>query len=367
MACKREISHGSGSPQSELSEDEFFFRGLKSVPPSGVKQDWQELLGPQMQQRIKEEESEIKVTPLLIPIKQETDDKVPVCNPIKHEPNDPSSESRTDREVEKAKLKEECGEVSRPKPQTVSHPFPAAGSRPECREKDETEPESQKNQGPADWLAPVEDDGALDECRRRRRLGFESVCRSLLAVRASDSESDDKEGEEDPSLAPADHQTHRRDPDGNIRSLRCSTGAENHQVELEAASPHHRNTKNFACQECGKTFVSRRDRDRHNRTHSGEKPFSCPHCCKSFSDWGNRCKHMLIHSGAKPHLCPECGRGFSERGNLRKHMDYIHSSIPKSQCKDCGKSFTGKRGLDRHIKSAVCSTMGPVIGNVGKK
>ncbi|KAJ8015576.1 hypothetical protein DPEC_G00027550 [Dallia pectoralis] len=262
---------------------------------------------------------------------------------MESEPHVPPSELYTDWEEEKPKLKDESGGVSNPEPQLFSHHSPA-GSRPDGKKEDETEPAEPNSSGPVNWLAPVEDDEGPDEApgKCRRRLAFEVARRSLSAM--LDSDSNDKKGNE----------VLQQVPGTNIHSLRFKARAEHHLVKLKAVSPHQRNPKHFACEMCGKVFISRRDRERHNRMHSGEKPFSCPHCHRSFSDRANMCKHMLIHSGVKPYICPDCGKGFSEKGNLRRHRGMIHGSIPKAHCKDCPKSYVEKSGLDRHIRSGAC-------------
>ncbi|KAM9511027.1 uncharacterized protein ACWYII_045680 [Salvelinus alpinus] len=385
MAWEMDSSHGPGSPQrvlpkTEHSKVELVSRGQESLPTSCVKQERTELFvtNPELQRptHIKEEEYETTVTSLLLLTKQESEDKeIPDSKPMKLELHDPASQTCTTREEEKAELKKSGGvfhpkNSGLPKLQAPSQPSAAAGSSPVSREEDETEPEVQEDQHPGDWLAPVEDDEALGESQRRR--GFESASRSLSSILGSDSELDDKEGEEDPTWAPADPQTLQDNPDADIPALREASplwhrkrtsssrgrgkrGREGGRGGVSSFPEPQKKPKNFSCQECGKAFISRRDRERHIRTHSGEKPFPCPRCDKRFNDSGNMRKHMLIHSGERPHLCPDCGRGFSERGNLSRHRAHIHGSMPKSECEDCGKTYIEKGGLDRHIRSGACS------------
>ena len=39
----------------------------------------------------------------------------------------------------------------------------------------------------------------------------------------------------------------------------------------------------FSCQDCGKTFTRKANRDAHVRSHYGERPYECPSCERAFT------------------------------------------------------------------------------------
>ena len=83
-----------------------------------------------------------------------------------------------------------------------------------------------------------------------------------------------------------------------------------------------------------------------------EKPYKCSVCCKHFR-WVHRLKeHAVIHRDMNEkeyqHLCEQCGKSFQTRRDLKVHM-ISHSNEKPHQCEVCGKSFAVPGNLRAHV------------------
>ncbi|XP_076879082.1 uncharacterized protein LOC143527667 [Brachyhypopomus gauderio] len=135
----------------------------------------------------------------------------------------------------------------------------------------------------------------------------------------------------------------------NSKDLRRCNSATNQQMA----------PRRSLCETCGKAFLSARDLERHERTHTGAKPFACDVCGRRFNDRGNMHKHVTLHAGERPYRCLLCGRAFSEKGNLRRHELYVHEVRGEGsrrsyeslwhQCPTCLRTFKYHRSLIRHM------------------
>ena len=113
----------------------------------------------------------------------------------------------------------------------------------------------------------------------------------------------------------------------------------------------HINVRPFIChqKECNKSFKSKGELIRHNKTNSSEKIFECNECHKRF-----RCKklliaHKVIHSDEKPFICNvnNCRKRFKQRSGLFNHKIRIHSGIKRHKCShnNCNKGFYQATGI----------------------
>eukprot|EP01083_Nonionella_stella_P233034 821472_1 len=108
---------------------------------------------------------------------------------------------------------------------------------------------------------------------------------------------------------------------------------------------------------CNKSYLSRRNLNRHKLTHS--KPFSCSFntalCTKRFgSNWDLQ-MHERTHKKSKSEECIYCKQRFTDRSALKKHQRIHDQSnamdIRPFVCRLCHKRFTRKETLSRHWKS----------------
>lgn len=78
--------------------------------------------------------------------------------------------------------------------------------------------------------------------------------------------------------------------------------------------------KPFHCTNCGSTFTTEADLNRHMLTHPGERLFHCTHCNSSFAEKGPLKKHLLTHTRKHPYHCSLCSCSFTREASLKRHM-----------------------------------------------
>ncbi|KAJ1361627.1 hypothetical protein KIN20_020922 [Parelaphostrongylus tenuis] len=85
----------------------------------------------------------------------------------------------------------------------------------------------------------------------------------------------------------------------------------------------------WQCSYCDKMFHHRRDKNIHERVHTGEKPYTCGYCGRGFTQSQTLTIHIRTHTGEKPYPCGICGQEFRDSSALRKH-EYRHATVPSS-------------------------------------
>ncbi|XP_037089646.1 zinc finger protein 501-like [Pollicipes pollicipes] len=114
-----------------------------------------------------------------------------------------------------------------------------------------------------------------------------------------------------------------------------------HNVRPDASSASDTKTKEsaeFECPTCKKTFTTAHFLKKHSKLHTGETPYVCDVCGRGFALQQSHHKHQQYHTGQRPYACPQCGRAFRESATLQNHMR-IHSGEKPWTCETCGKSF----------------------------
>uniref|UniRef100_A0A1B0CDS8 C2H2-type domain-containing protein n=2 Tax=Lutzomyia longipalpis TaxID=7200 RepID=A0A1B0CDS8_LUTLO len=152
----------------------------------------------------------------------------------------------------------------------------------------------------------------------------------------------------------------------------------------------------FACNKCGKKYLTREAlmvhlschltnaprecrcrfcfenfptqfhlRDHIKKRHSDEikkeeeerltaKPvqvWQCKFCSKTFTLRSSYRKHLEIHTMGKDRICDVCGKGFRQMSNLKEHLK-IHSDEKMYKCTiaDCNRAYKQKTALKFHLK-----------------
>ncbi|WAQ98665.1 ZN878-like protein [Mya arenaria] len=90
----------------------------------------------------------------------------------------------------------------------------------------------------------------------------------------------------------------------------------------------HKNTRNFTCAYCPKSFKTSSALKAHEAIHVGEKSYKCSVCGKGFVQKQSLLRHERIHSGYKPYKCLLCARRFTDSATVRKHMILVHKKDP---------------------------------------
>ena len=110
------------------------------------------------------------------------------------------------------------------------------------------------------------------------------------------------------------------------------------------------NGKKNPCIFCGKCFLKKSHKQRHERIHTGEKPFECKFCEKRFVEKFNMKTHEMIHLDEKPFHCKTCLRAFTTL-KLLKYHENVHRNKRPYKCKNCAKCYFYPSDLRRHEKS----------------
>ncbi|KAB0802005.1 hypothetical protein PPYR_04191 [Photinus pyralis] len=105
--------------------------------------------------------------------------------------------------------------------------------------------------------------------------------------------------------------------------------------------------EDYPCVECGKVLHTRGGLTSHMNVHRLGRRFMCDVCGKTFTQKVNMQQHVKQHTGDKPHRCDKCGKTFAEKSHLARHYSF-HSNVRPFKCDVCQKMYKTERCLKVH-------------------
>jgi len=123
---------------------------------------------------------------------------------------------------------------------------------------------------------------------------------------------------------------------------------------LKTHQKTHTGDFKYKCETCQKQFLSSYALKNHKRIHTNEKPFVCQYnsCLFAFSTLYRLNAHIRLHTGNTFNCDKQgCNKTFTTKSDLKKH-DRTHTNERPFVCQIevCGKSFTNSHHLKTHSK-----------------
>ena len=106
-----------------------------------------------------------------------------------------------------------------------------------------------------------------------------------------------------------------------------------------------------SCDECGKTYSSRKNLINHQSASHKKEEVLCESCFKMFSNRKKLGDHLRKMHNTEPKSvpCESCNKIFKTDNDLYLHNLSVHDEV-KAPCELCGKVMKNKYALKRHIK-----------------
>ncbi|PIC49511.1 hypothetical protein B9Z55_008096 [Caenorhabditis nigoni] len=118
----------------------------------------------------------------------------------------------------------------------------------------------------------------------------------------------------------------------------------------------------YNCEECSKSFASKKGLNQHSFTHiPGGPSFQCEICSKSFKYKSNLYEHLSIHSDSEPYSCPYCDKKtryhcsiccyeFARKTDCIFHYQYFHPNLQMELfCHICLRIFPNQEEFQKHV------------------
>ncbi|XP_005106557.1 zinc finger protein 567 [Aplysia californica] len=93
-------------------------------------------------------------------------------------------------------------------------------------------------------------------------------------------------------------------------------------LTLHVKTKHNPDRKIYVCDICKFSCLQERTYVIHKRRHEGEGKFACDQCGKLFMSMSILKRHVITHNKSKPYICPipECGKAFTIKSRLGDHL-----------------------------------------------
>lgn len=123
-------------------------------------------------------------------------------------------------------------------------------------------------------------------------------------------------------------------PSDSIRQATDNMKTEQHRRQQQ------QNTEEFECNQCKNKYRSKQTLRQHMKTHSTSNPFLCVHCGAIYKSIANLRYHMERHQSDpnKRHICNECGKTYPTRRYMLAHARTIHMNKRKKKPKSIPQS-----------------------------
>ena len=145
------------------------------------------------------------------------------------------------------------------------------------------------------------------------------------------------------------------DEDQHVKCGYCSKYINIKSELIEHLKEHE---QNLTCKECGQTFRSKNDMDKHGKIHQDTQSFKCNMCRKDFKTENELRGHITRdHREQKEKKdqqckqqvgCDQCGKSFETEELMKEHQVLLHGCKLDFKCEKCEKVYSSMNGLRRH-------------------
>ena len=107
----------------------------------------------------------------------------------------------------------------------------------------------------------------------------------------------------------------------------------------------HAFKKDFQCEKCTDTFLSKPGLDIHRRVCTKIRRHKCSECSKSFKKMSHLKSHQDGYLDKKSYTCDKCTKTFLYSSSLNQHKLEKHEKPLSHVCEICSNSFSKKKWL----------------------
>ena len=122
-------------------------------------------------------------------------------------------------------------------------------------------------------------------------------------------------------------------------------------LESHLRQAHNCQTNTVACDQCGKLLKNERCLAKHKRSfhESRANSFLCVECGEVMKSKASLNSHIERYHGEKV-ICVECGKQFKCKRDLRRHIGNLHTAREKTEeCLQCGQKYFNLVDLRNHV------------------